>query len=172
MRPRQPCPLLASSVGLVVFGCDFAGANSVGSPPSSLSLNVPQASAWASLCDWRWFPLSSARQRWASTVQPPRTGHKHLNLPGSKSQSFHSVMFCPHRQVHSPFIMYCTWVSYTHRQIRIHRILCCPCTAVQLLKSQHLGALELDARVMNSGIFYASKPVRHISLSEWGLSHY
>lgn len=51
MRPRQPCPLLASSVGLVVFGCDFAGANSVGSPPSSLSLNVPQASAWASLCD-------------------------------------------------------------------------------------------------------------------------
>lgn len=41
-----------------------------------------------------------------------------------------------------------------------------PVTAVQLLKSQHLEGLESDASVMNSGLFFVSKPVRRISLSE------
>lgn len=169
VRPRQPCPFLASSIGLVVFGCDFAGTSSVGSPPSNLSLSVPQASGWASLCDWWWFPLSSAQQRWASTVQPPRTVTSTSPSLGPKASP--STLSCSVLIDRSTVPLSCryTWVSYTHRQRRIHRILCCPCTAVQL--SQHLGALELDASVMNSGIFYASKPVRHISLSEWGLSH-
>ncbi|KAG5210664.1 hypothetical protein JEQ12_015858, partial [Ovis aries] len=43
-----------------------------------------------------------------------------------------------------------------------------PVTAVQLLKSQHLEALEFDASVMNSGQFFVSKPVRRISLRVTG----